>query len=139
MRKQTGRAVTMPVGLAWGTVVSMLGTLAGAIIAAKLLDAGTLKENAVGYAVLITMLLSSYLGALVAVNKIKRQRVIVCLLSGLFYYLVLLSITALFFGGQYEAVGVTGMLVAGGSMLAAMMTAPLKRGGKSRKIGKVNG
>lgn len=139
MRKRTGRAVTMPVGLAWGAVANILGTLAGAVIAAKLMDAGTIKENTVGYAVLITLLLSSYIGSKVAVNKIKRQRVVVCVLSGLVYFLVLLSMTALLFGGQYEAVGVTGVLVAGGSMLAVVNGAPSKRGGRPRKIGKVNG
>ena len=47
MRKRTGRAVTMPVGLAWGAVANILGTLAGAVIAAKLMDAGTIKENTI--------------------------------------------------------------------------------------------
>ena len=135
-RKQNGRAVTMPVGLICGSAVSVLGTAAGAMIAAKLMDTGRMQQTGIGYAVLVTLLLSSFLGAMVAAKKIKRQLVAVCTLSGVIYLLILLSITALFFGGQYEAVGVTALLVTGGSILAAMVVARPKKGRRRRKTGK---
>ena len=138
-RKQTGRAVTMPVGLAWGTAVSILGTLLGAMVTAKLIDTGMIQQNRIGYAVLVTLFTSAFAGTTVSVRKIKRQIVITCALSGLMYFLILLSATALFFGGRYEAVGVTALLVFGGSFLAALIMARPKNTDRRRKIRKGNG
>ena len=132
-RKQTGRAVTMPVGLAWGTAVSVLGTLLGAMVAAKLIDTGMMQQNRIGYSVLVTLFVSAFVGAAVSARKIKRQIVMTCALSGLSYFLILLSATALFFGGQYEAVGVTGLLVFGGGFLAALVLARPKKIDRRRK------
>ncbi len=138
-RKQTGRAVTMPAGLAWGSAVSVLGTVLGAMIAAKMIDTGTMEHNRIGYAVLVTLLMSAFMGATVAAKKVKRQMVMTCILSGSMYFVILLSITALFFGGQYEAVGVTALLVFGGSLLAVLLLARPKNMNRRRKIRKGNG
>ena len=138
-RKQSGRAVAMPVGLIWGTAVSSLVTLVGVIVSAKLIDAGTIQQSGVGYAVLVTLLMSAFLGATVSVRKIKRQILAVCALSGIAYFLILLSTTALFFGGQYEAVGATVLVILGGCFLAALTAVHPKRRGKRGKIRKLNG
>lgn len=113
-RKVTGKASSMPGGLALSGAVSMGITLLLAIVTAKLVDMGTLPEGGIGYAALGILMLSSAVGALTAVARIKRQRLAVCLGSGLIYYILLLSLTALFFGGQYTGMGVTALAVAGG-------------------------
>lgn len=133
-RKVTGKATSMPAGLALGGAVSLGVTLIAAGILAKLVETEALAEENIGYGVMILLLIASMLGAMVAFGKIKRQRLLVCLLSGLVYMAILLSITALFFGGQYEAVGVTALLVIGGSMVTALLGFHEKRGGKRRKV-----
>ena len=45
-----------------------------------------------------------------------------CLLTGVCYYLALLAMTALFFGGQYSALGVTALAVLAGSGGAALLS-----------------
>jgi len=110
-QKPTGRAVSMPAGLLFGTLISMGVTLLAVGLIARLASSEYLKETQIGYGIMLTLLAASFAGALAAVGRIKRQRLMVCALSGLIFFLALLSITALFFGGQYEAVGVTGVSV----------------------------
>lgn len=133
-RKPTGRASSMPAGLLFGAAVSMTITLLSAAVLAKLTAAEVIEESRIGYGVMIMLLAASFVGAMGAYFKIKRQRLAVCALSGVIYFLMLLCITALFFGGQYEAVGVTGALVLGGSLTAGILGSVPKRGGKRGKI-----
>ncbi len=133
-QKPTGRASSMPAGLLIGAAGSLIITLIAAFILAKLLDAETLPWENVGYGVMILLLLSSMVGALLAYGKIKRQRMMVCMLSGVIYFGILMSITALFFGGQYDSVGVTALLILGGCGSVGLLGMREKRAGKRKKI-----
>ena len=132
-QKMTGRASSMPAGLAYGLAVSMAVTLLGSALLASLVDRETLAWENVGYGVMAMVLAASFLGATAALGKIKRQKLPVGLLSGMIYWLCLLAITALFFGGQYDGAGVTGLLILGGSICAVLLHSGQKRGGKRRK------
>ena len=131
-RKVTGKASSMPGGLAMGGGLSMTVTVVLSMVTAKLVDSGTMPEEAVGYAALVILLLGSGLGAWLAAAKIKRQRLVVCLASGCVYYGSLLGLTALFFGGQYTGMGVTALAVAGGSMAVCLMGMGQGRGRRRR-------
>ena len=134
-QKVSGRASSMPVGVGVGVGVSTVITLALSGLLAWLILGQTLEQSATGYGSMGILLTASVLGALAAVERVKRRRMVVCLLTGLGYYLVLLSLTALFFGGQYSGMGVTGLLIAGGSFAAGLIGAGKGEGGKikSRK------
>lgn len=129
-RKVKGTALSMPIGLALGLAVSMVVTLAGSGLIAYLVLGETLGENAIGYGAMVTVLLSAALGAWTAVGRIKRRRLLSCLASGGCYFGALLSMTALFFGGQYQGMGVTALLVLGGAGSVALLS--LKSEGQSR-------
>ena len=131
--KATGRATSMPAGLLWGASVSLLVTLLGSAITALLLSKEILAESSVGYSAMIILMTAAYAGALTARGCIKRQHLMVCMLSGGIYFLSLLSVTALFFGGQFEAVGVTALLAMGGSVLALLTDKQPRRAGRGRK------
>lgn len=133
-RKPTGRAASMPGGLAAGTVTAMGTTLMMAAVLAKLIETEVVPEGAVGYGIMATLILSSFLGAMVSARKIKRQRMLVCGLSAGIYFGLLLSLTALFFGGQYSGVGATALLVLCGGALAFFAGLSGERGGKRKKI-----
>lgn len=132
-QKVTGTASSIPGGLASGGFVSLAVTLIGAAVLALLIDKGVLAQTQLGYGVMVMILLASFLGASVSAAKIKRQRLAACMLAGVVYFGILLSITALFFGGQYQAVGVTGFLILGGSGCAALLGLRQGRGTKHRK------
>ena len=68
-----------------------------------------------------------------ATSFIKKMYLQVCLMAGACYYLTLLGITALFFGGQYQGVGVSGIIIMITSLVMAII--PRKNGSpfKARK------
>jgi len=132
-QKITGRASTIPVGLGSGAAVSLGITIISVTVIAKLVSAEYLEESKIGYCVMVMLMAASYGGAEMAVKRIKRQRLMVCMLSGLLYFGMLLGMTALFFGGQYEAVGVTGILVIGGAFLAVLSGGRGRNGRRTKK------
>ena len=132
-RKVTGTAVSVPKGLVLGGLISLGVTILGSALIAWLLNKEVMAQNKTGYGIMMMILLASFLGAQTASGTIKHRRMLYSLLSGVLYYLVLLSITALFFGGQYEAVGVTALLVFGGSGCSGLMALRSDGGGKRGK------
>lgn len=120
-QKPTGRAMSMPAGLVFGAFISLGVTLLTAAVLAKLVDMERLAWENIGYGIMVLLLLASFSGAMAAYAKIKRQRLLVCAISGAVYFGILLSITALFFGGQFDSVGVTAALVLAGSIAAGLL------------------
>ena len=119
-KKPTGRATSIPVGLAWGEAFAVSGLLIGTTIIAKLIDTEKINWNASGYAIMIILLLSAWSGSIVAGKKIKRLHVAVGLYVGVIYFITLMAMTALFFGGKYSGVGETAGLILCGSMLGTI-------------------
>lgn len=132
-RKPTGRAATIPIGLLTGGVTALASTLALTAVLAKLMEGEILPEENIGYGVMLLLLVSAFLGSAIACKRVKRQYLLTAVLTGVVYVGILLSITALFFGGQYSAVGVTILLVFCGSLLAAMLFSRERKGRKPRK------
>ena len=118
--KHSGRTSSVPGGLAAGGAVSIAVTAISAAVLAALLDRQLMAWESVGYGIAAMVLVASYGGAITARNRIRRQRLLICLMSGAVYWGLLLSAAALFFGGQFEAVGVTFLLVAGGCLCAGL-------------------
>ena len=118
-----------------GGLWALAATLAGAAILAKLISGEVLKEESIGYGVMALLTAASLTGALESVRRIKHQRILICAASGILYWGILLAITAVCFGGQYQAVGETGLMIFCGSALAAMISAAAagKGRGKARK------
>lgn len=120
-RRNTGRAMTLPSGLALGAAVSGIVTICVSFIGAQLIMNEVIGQEQIGYCSLITLLMGSILGAITSAGKIKRKKFMVCLISGGIYFLILLGTTALFFGGQYEGIGVTFLTVLIGSLVAVLI------------------
>lgn len=114
-KKVTGKAMSMPLGFAVGLAISMVVTLITVGIMAQLVLGEKMKTEVIGYGSMVTLLLSSAAGAWVAAKMVKHRWMVVCLGGGAVYFLTLLACTALFFGGQYEGVGVTFLVVLAGS------------------------
>ena len=126
--KLTAKAVSIPAGLALGIIVALSVTAVGSAAAAWMILRGILGEGAQGYCAMGILLLSSIAGAAVSAGTIQRLRAQMCLAAGGGYYLCLMAVTALFFGGQYRGMGVTALMALCGSVLVILL-AP---GGKNR-------
>lgn len=109
-------------GLAAGAAVNLTITLTGALALSFMLSKERLLWENTGYAIMILLLLSSFSGTAVAISKIKRRRLLVSSLSCGIYFLFLILTAMLFFGGTYEAVGVTLCVILSGSVSALLLT-----------------
>ncbi len=130
-KKLTGRASSIPMGLVWSLLVSMGVTLLCCVALTSMIAGEHMPETAIGYGAMGTLLLASVSGALMAIWRVKHRYLLMCVCSGACYYLCLLCCTALFFGGQYQGMGTTALVVLGGSVLAALATVR-KSGGRKR-------
>ena len=133
-RKPTGRADSVPVGLGWGLLTSVVITLSGCLLTAHLINREILSWDHSGYGVMVILLLSAWAGAAVTAAKIKRRKAVMCIGAGTAYFLLLMAMTALFFGGRYSGVGETGLMIFCGSMLGILTGIREKRGRNIPKL-----
>lgn len=124
----------MPRGLLTGTLYALAVTLAGTALTAKLVDMEILTPEKIGYAVMVLLMAASWTGAAVSGHNIKRRILMVSLLSGGCYYLLLLAMTALLFGGQYQGAGETALLILCGSLLPVLLHPNRRTARKGRKL-----
>ncbi len=132
-KKVTGTAMGIPGGLGLGILVCLLITLMGAALTAWLVTSERIGEGTTGYAAMVILALSSAVGSLVAVHFVKRLRLQVCMLTGGLYYLTLLAMTALLFGGQYQGMGISAIIILAGCAIVAFLPSKNGRVGLKRK------
>lgn len=132
-KPQNGRATSMTQGLITGLAINFIITLAATAILAKMIDREILPWQNIGYAIIPVLIFGSFAGAYTACQKIKRQKLGVSMLSGLLYWIALMAMTALFYGGKYESVAVTAALIMVGCFAAFLLTAPKAARIKYRK------
>jgi O-antigen/teichoic acid export membrane protein len=123
----------MPKGIMLGWVAEMCLTLAGSALCAYLIGQESIKGEGIGYCAMGIILASSMTGALVACNSVKCRKLQVCMISGAVYYLSLLAVTALFFGGIFQGMGVTALLVFGCCGTMALLSVRERKRGPQRK------
>lgn len=108
-------------GVGIGLAVSIVITIVGVAIGAWLLATEKVGEGNYGYITVFLLLLSSILGAFAATKLVKEKRMPICLSVGVAYFLSLLAITALFFGGTYSGVGESALVILGGVLSVALL------------------
>ncbi|MDO5545242.1 MAG: hypothetical protein Q4F81_05395 [Eubacteriales bacterium] len=126
--KVTGRALSMPAGFAIGTGISLGTMLLLSALLAKLISTERLEWDKIGYGIMVILLVTSALGAKFTCMMVKRRKLMSCMVAGLLYWLCLLMITALFFGGQYNGVGITGAVILCGSAVICLQELKGERG-----------
>ena len=132
-RKVTGTSSSMPKGILLGWIVQMLLTLIGSALCAYLIAKESIEGDGMGYCAMAIILASTVVGAMVACGSIKCRKLQVCAISGSVYYLSLLAITALFFGGIYQGMGVTALLVFGSCGTVALLSVRERKQNWQRK------
>ena len=110
-----GKAVMK--GISTAVVLAFLG----AAVLAKLLDMEILQIEKVGYGIMLIHLLAVFLGSKSAKAGAGKEGALATVITAVGYYLILLAVNALFFGGGYSGLGFTALLVTG-SAAAAILT-----------------
>lgn len=131
--KGTGKAMSIPMGLAMGLGLGLVITLLGTALIAWMVLKEWIPESSMGIAALAVQLLASAAGAWLAMAKIKRRKLQVCMLCGLCYYLLLLATTALLFDCTYQGMGSAAVGVFVGSAAVALLGARGEKGRHTHK------
>ena len=111
-------------GLALGLCLVLTALFAGAI------SREWVPESAMGYGAAGILLLSAGAGAYAAGRWYPAKGAAASCLGGLGYFLVLLLLGALFFGGRFHGILVSALLILGAVGAAVLLSA---RRGKGRK------
>jgi len=127
IRKSTGKAKSIPGGLAMSGLISMVITFVLCAAIAGFLEAEKITWMQAGYWIMGMLFLSSFIGSKCAFAAVKRQKVAICMMSGVLYWGLLLCLSALFFGGDFSAIWETAGMIAAGSGSAALLSAPRKK------------
>lgn len=131
-QKVTGRATPMPIGIAIGILISTALTLILSGVLAWLVLGEKVSDKSMGYGIMLILLLASVAGSSLSIQTIKHRKLFVGMATGIGYLFVLLMCTALFFGGQYQGVGVTAAVVLAGSLATGLISARERKSGKTR-------
>ena len=132
-KKLTGKGTSIPTGIGLGVVLSVLITVAGAALVAYLLVSEKMEISAIGLSAIVLLGVASFAGAILGAGLAKVNRLPVCLAVGGGYFLVLLGLTALLFGGQYQGVGAALIPVLLGSAFAGLLGLKGKKGFQFKK------
>ena len=124
MMHRTRKASSFPAGMAIAAAVSIVITLLLSAGIAIALQKEWITWQQAGYWIMGMLFAASFIGGKCAFASLKRQRALVSVLSGILYWGILLSITALFFGGNFEAIGETGAIIAAGCSTSALLIKP---------------
>ena len=104
-----------------GASVSMLVTLILIAIWTTLINTGLISISKMDYYVICTLLVSAVIGSIVGAAKTNQKKMHISLLTGVLYLLLLLSITAIFFEGQYYGIGVSTLAIISGCVAALLV------------------
>ena len=130
MTSKTVRAIApsqIPKAVARGVATSILIMVGGAALMSVLILREIIKETAVGYCAMGILLLSSMEGTRAAVRKSEGKIFTVAVLTGAVYAGILLILNAMLYKGGYEGVGVSVLLIIGGSIASGFLTIPDRR------------
>ena len=130
-QKLTGRATSIPKGILTALIISMSWTLVASVIGACMVSKEWMAQEKIGIWAIFVLITASVVGGMVAAGRIKRQRIQMASLHGGLYYILLILLNLLCFGGQFRGMGVTLVFVLMGSVVAGILG--------NRPAGKGNG
>ena len=138
-RNGMGKATSMPVGIGIGLGTGIAITLIGAVILAFALEAQRVSVEMMGYGIMVVLFISAFAASIVAMWCVKHRKMQVSLITAGAYLLSLFAINALFFGGQYEGVGATLLVVAIAGAVAGFVGSSGGKQAKHRRKIKLHG
>ncbi len=116
------KEMAMGWAIALGALAGYLLSIAGSAVLAWLVARGTVAQTSIGYGSMVILVLCAAAAPWLAGRLFGRKKLIVTGLTGLGYYLCLLATTAMLFGGEYQGMGVTAVMVLLGAGLTVLPT-----------------
>ena len=125
MRYRMNRAThkrSIPEILTIGTLISGLITVMMAMIIAFMVGKESVSEEFISTAAVITIILSSFISAMVVAQMITERAMVICLACGAIYYVCLLCGKAILFRGEYQGLLGTALTIIGCDVVAVLVS-----------------
>lgn len=132
-QNRTAARETLTGRLVMGAAVCIMMTLILTAVSAAVISAGMLPETTTEYVAMIILLSGSLAGAIAGAGKKTEKRLYVCLTIAALFFVILLAMTAAFFGGQYRGIGVSVLMLLVGAFAGAMVGQGKGRSGNLRR------
>ena len=134
--RSTGRVSSMPKGIAAGVLAALsLTCILGAVLAV-LIGRGVILQENMGYWIMAILFAASAAGGSLSYRKIRHRRALVYALTAGLFFASLFSLTALFFGGRFEGLIPTAVLIIGGSGTDFFLSGVGRHTGRTQTIPK---
>lgn len=117
-----------------GTIAGILILVGSTALLSTLVLNGVIPEAKISYCNLGIIILAAFFAAVIACKNTAEKRSIICMITGAVIFCVLLLTTALFYGGQYNGVGETGLLILCGSILPILTRRTKKKKAGSKMV-----
>ena len=108
------KGITIPLGIVVGVLASIILTIVGALIVTNFVLKERIDIESVGTIVFFLLVAASALGAWLGAKLVSEKKLLASGLTGLGFFLVLLSINAVFFDGMFAGVGITALAILAG-------------------------
>ena len=133
--KSGRKACSVTGGMVISATVSIAITLFLSLWIANLLNHESITWEQAGYWIMGMLFAASFLGGKSAIAAIQRQKLLIAIMSGALYWGILLCMTALFFGGNFDSLWETAGIISAGCTSAALIALPgrQKQGRKTAK------
>lgn len=115
-----------------GVACSCLVTMVVTAVLAGMISKKLIPEEKIDYCRVVILLISTIAGVDIAILKCDN-RVLTGMYIGVAYLAMLMTLTSIFFGGEYQRIGVTSSIVLIACFFAAMLR---KNGSKNIKFRK---
>jgi len=115
---------------AFGAAVSLITSVGCAAICAAAISYDIIHQRDIGYCAVFIILISSMCAGLISAGSDRDKRMYIGMLASILYAVELLLITMLFFGGEYQGIPITVIVIVTGYVLSIMVS---KKGMKQRK------
>ena len=123
-----GKTKSIAGALSLSASISVIMTLLLSTVIAYGINAEHITWNQAGYWIMVMLLITSFIGSKCAYYSIKRQKLLISIMSGLLYWGILLMFTALFWGGKFGSVWETaGIITAGCGCSVLLSTSSRKK------------
>lgn len=135
MKKSIHKTASLPLSIAFGVLTGMIVTFLGALLMTYLTNTESMQLQTMTTLSAITQLVAAAVGVFVSTMLVRERQLITGMVTAAAYFLILLAGTAMFFGGEYDNVGVGALVImAAGSMVVLLRMRGKKKPAHRRKI-----
>ena len=103
--KVNGQVNKLPAVISLGAAINLIFMFSGTAIGAYLIMNEKIDEDGIGTIATIIQFISAACGTAAVLKLCKNKRLMICMLSGVVYFLSQIAITGMFFDGQYSNLG----------------------------------